>query len=62
MYGFSTNIYPGVLYSINSMNLKPIKIQSQSIKSIFKMNVTDYLVSTVVLLGGFGLWESMCDG
>lgn len=44
------------------MNLKPIKIQSQSIKSIFKMNVTDYLVSTVLLLGGFGLWESMCDG
>lgn len=62
MYGFSTNIYPGVLYFINSMNLKPIKIQSQSIKSIFKMNVTDYLVSTVLLLGGFGLWESMCDG
>lgn len=30
--------------------------------SIFKMNVTDYLVSTVLLLGGFGLWESMCDG
>lgn len=62
MYGFSTNIYPGVLYSINSRNLKPIKIQSQSIKSIFKMNVTDYLVSTVLLLGGFGLWESVCDG
>lgn len=62
MYGFSTNIYPGVLYSINSMNLTLYFNGFQSIKSIFKMNVTDYLVSTVLLLGGFGLWESMCDG